>query len=59
MSFKEEELKELRISIDKEIQNMLTFIKDFHCIKTSSDMIRYLIAKEYREAQKISKDLEM
>jgi predicted CopG family antitoxin len=48
----ENEKHEFHISIEKEIYDKLESIKDFHGIKNITEIIRFLITKEYREVKK-------
>ena len=53
----EEEPKEIRITVEKQIQEKIDYIKEFHCLKTTSELFRYLIAKEHRKAMKKTNEL--
>ncbi|GAH83597.1 unnamed protein product, partial [marine sediment metagenome] len=44
-----EKNKELHIPIEKEIFQKLEDIKEYHGIKNNTEIIRFLITKEYRE----------
>ena len=41
--------KELHVPIDKEIVEKLEQVKDYHGIKNNTEIIRFLITKEFRE----------
>ena len=41
--------KELHVPIDKEIVDKLEKVKDYHGIKNNTEIIRFLITKEFRE----------
>lgn len=43
---------DLHIPVDKEIFEKLEVVKDYHGIKNNTEIIRFLISKEYREIQK-------
>ncbi|MFW9896796.1 MAG: hypothetical protein ACFFD7_13405 [Candidatus Thorarchaeota archaeon] len=43
---------EFHISLEKEVFDKLDFIKDYHGIKNITEIIRFLITKEYREVKK-------
>ncbi len=44
-----ERSKELHVPVDKEIIDKLNIIKEYHGIKNSTEIIRFLITKEYRD----------
>jgi len=44
--------KELRVSLDKEVFEKLEKIKEFHGIKSMTEIIRFLITKEFRRIEK-------
>ncbi len=44
-----EKNKELHVPIEKEIFHKLEDIKEYHGIKNNTEIIRFLITKEYRE----------
>ena len=44
--------KELRVSLDKDVFEKLEKIKDFHGIKNMTEIIRFLITKEFRSIEK-------
>ena len=46
------EKHESHISLEKEVYDKLEFIKDYHGIKNVTEIIRFLITKEYREIKK-------
>jgi len=48
----DEKHKELHIPIDLEIFDKLETVKEYHGIKNSTEIIRFLITKEYREINK-------
>lgn len=43
---------ELHVSLDNEIFDKLEMIKDYHGIKNTTEIIRFLITKEYRTIEK-------
>lgn len=47
-----EENKELHILLEKEIVDKLEAIKGYHGIKKSTEIIRFMITKEYRKINK-------
>lgn len=47
-----EKNKELHVPIEIEIFQKLEDIKEYHGIKNNTEIIRFLITKEYREIQK-------
>ena len=52
------EEKELRVIIDSEMVEKLESIKSFHGFKNYSEIIRFLIGKEYQKTQKKIKDIQ-
>ena len=46
------EYKEFHISLEKEIFEKIDYIKEYHGIKNITEIIRFLITKEYRELKK-------
>ena len=48
----ENEKHEFHIAIEKEVYDRLEFIKEYHGIKNITEIIRFLITKEYREIKK-------
>ena len=48
----ENEKHEFHISIEKEIFDKLESIKEYHGIKNITEIIRFLITKEYRDIKK-------
>ncbi|MFX0003780.1 MAG: hypothetical protein ACFE9C_01975 [Candidatus Hodarchaeota archaeon] len=48
----ENEKHEFHVSIEKEIFDKLETIKEYHGIKNITEIIRFLITKEYREIKK-------
>lgn len=46
------EKHEFHISLEREVFDKLDFIKDYHGIKNITEIIRFLITKEYREVKK-------
>ncbi|MHA2035429.1 MAG: hypothetical protein ACW98X_03285 [Promethearchaeota archaeon] len=46
------EKHEFHISLEKEVFDKLESIKDYHGIKNLTEIIRFLITKEYREVIK-------
>ena len=47
-----EKQKELHIPIEIEIFDKLEAVKEYHGIKNSTEIVRFLITKEYREISK-------
>ena len=48
----ENEKHEFHISIEKDIFDKLESIKEYHGIKNVTEIIRFLITKEYRDIKK-------
>ncbi|MFX0039733.1 MAG: hypothetical protein ACFFCY_01480 [Promethearchaeota archaeon] len=48
----ENEKHEFHVSIEKDIFDKLESIKEYHGIKNITEIIRFLITKEYREIKK-------
>ncbi|MHA1932191.1 MAG: hypothetical protein ACW96X_06600 [Promethearchaeota archaeon] len=48
----ENEKHEFHIAIEKEVYERLESIKEYHGIKNITEIIRFLITKEYREIKK-------
>ena len=48
----ENEKHEFHISIEKEIFDKLESIKEYHGIKNITEIIRFMITKEYRDIKK-------
>ncbi|MFX1303971.1 MAG: hypothetical protein ACFFBV_08570 [Promethearchaeota archaeon] len=48
----ENEKHEFHISLENEIFDKLESIKDYHGIKNITEIIRFLITKEYRDIKK-------
>ncbi len=48
----ENEKHEFHIALEKELFEKLENIKDYHGIKNITEIIRFLITKEYREIKK-------
>ncbi|MFX1379853.1 MAG: hypothetical protein ACFFA4_12255 [Promethearchaeota archaeon] len=48
----ENEKHEFHVSIEKEIFDKLETIKEYHGIKNITEIIRFLITKEYRDIKK-------
>ena len=46
------EHKEIHISLEMDIFDKLEVIRDYHGIKNVTEIIRFLITKEYREIEK-------
>ncbi|MFX0027836.1 MAG: hypothetical protein ACFE8B_01380 [Candidatus Hermodarchaeota archaeon] len=46
------EHKEFHISLEMDVFDKLEVIKDYHGIKNVTEIIRFLITKEYREIKK-------
>jgi len=44
----EEDLKELRVVLEKEVFEKINKIREYHGIKNKTEIIRFLITKEYR-----------
>lgn len=44
--------KEFHISLEKNIFEKLELIKEYHGIKNITEIVRFLITKEYREIKK-------
>ena len=51
MSSENKSDKELRVILDKEIFEKLDRIKEFHGLKNMTEIIRFLIAKEFRNIE--------
>jgi predicted CopG family antitoxin len=49
----ENEKHEFHIAIEKEVYDRLESIKEYHGIKNITEIIRFLITKEYREIKKL------
>lgn len=52
VSEKNKELHELHVSLELEIYDKLETIKEYHGIKNITEIIRFLITKEYRKIKK-------
>ena len=52
MSIEDKSDKELRVILDKEIYDKLEKIRDFHGLKNMTEVIRFLITKEFRNVEK-------
>lgn len=52
MSIEDKSDKELRVILDKEIYEKLEKIRDFHGLKNMTEVIRFLITKEFRNVEK-------
>jgi len=48
----ENEKHEFHVALEKEIFDKLEAIKDYHGIKNITEIVRFLITKEYREIKK-------
>jgi len=48
-SEKNKGMHELHVTLDKEIFDRLEAIKDYHGIKNITEIVRFLITKEYRK----------
>ena len=48
----ENEKHEFHISVEKDIFDKLEFIREYHGIKNITEIIRFLITKEYRDIKK-------
>lgn len=51
-SEKNKELHELHVSLEPEIYDKLETIKEYHGIKNLTEIVRFLITKEYRKIKK-------
>lgn len=49
---KNKDLHELHVTLEKEIFDKLEAIKDYHGIKNLTEIVRFLITKEYRKIKK-------
>ncbi len=49
---KNKDMHELHVSLDKEIFDRLEAIKDYLGIKNITEIVRFLITKEYRNIKK-------
>jgi hypothetical protein len=49
------EHKEFHISLDMDVFEKLELIRDYHGIKNITEILRFLITKEYREIKNIEK----
>lgn len=52
MSIEDKSDKELRVILDKEIYEKLEKIREFHGLKNMTEVIRFLITKEFRNIEK-------
>jgi len=52
MSSEDKSEKELRVILDKEIYDKLEKIREFHGLKNMTEVIRFLITKEFRNVEK-------
>ncbi len=52
MSIEDKSDKELRVILDKEIYEKLEKIREFHGLKNMTEVIRFLITKEFRNVEK-------
>ncbi|MFX1327205.1 MAG: hypothetical protein ACFE91_03550 [Promethearchaeota archaeon] len=46
------EKHEFHISLERDVFDKLEYIKDYHGIKNITEIIRFLITKEYRKIKK-------
>ena len=46
---KNKEMHDLHVTLEKEIFDRLEAIKDYHGIKNLTEIVRFLITKEYRK----------
>ena len=44
--------KDMHIPLEREIFDKLEAVKEYHGIKNNTEIIRFLITKEYRKVQK-------
>ena len=51
MSNEDKSDKELRVILDKEIHEKLEKIREFHGLKNMTEVIRFLITKEFRNIE--------
>lgn len=51
MSSEDKSYKELRVILDKEIYEKLEKIREFHGLKNMTEVIRFLITKEFRNIE--------
>jgi len=49
---KNKDMHELHVTLDKEIFDKLEELKDYHGIKNLTEIIRFIITKEYRKIKK-------
>ena len=49
---KNKDIHELHVTLDKEIFDKLEELKDYHGIKNLTEIIRFIITKEYRKIKK-------
>ena len=49
---KNKEMHELHVTLEKEMFDRLEAIKDYHGIKNLTEIVRFLITKEYRQIKK-------
>ena len=49
---KNKDMHELHVTLEKEIFDRLETIKEYHGIKNLTEIIRFLITKEYRQIEK-------
>jgi hypothetical protein len=47
-----EKRHDLHVPVDNEIFKKLEAVKEYHGIKNNTEIVRFLITKEYREIQK-------
>ncbi len=47
-----EKSKDMHIPLEREIFDKLESVKEYHGIKNNTEIIRFLITKEYRKTQK-------
>ena len=50
-----EKSKDMHVPLEKEIFDRLELIKEYHGIKNNTEIIRFLITKEYRKIEKRNK----
>ena len=49
---KNKNMHELHVTLEKEMFDRLEAIKDYHGIKNLTEIVRFLITKEYRQINK-------
>ena len=51
--------KDMHVPLEKEIFDRLELIKEYHGIKNNTEIVRFLITKEYRKIEKKNKKKEL